>query len=82
MEASVLLPQLLPLPGLNQTVDHCSQRVPVHAEAPPTAALHEAGPLVPIADKEGPNLRREEERFRQRSFQLLEFNYQPFRDAR
>lgn len=59
MEASVLLPQPLPLPSLYQAVDHRSQRVPVHAEAPPTAALHEAGPLVPIAHEERPNLEEE-----------------------
>lgn len=59
VEASVLLPQPLPLPGLHQAVDHRSQRVPVHAEAPPTAALHEAGPLVPITHEEGPNLEEE-----------------------
>lgn len=56
VEAAVLLHQLLPLAGLHQAVDHGAQRVPVHAEAPPTAALHEAGALLPAADEEGAHL--------------------------
>lgn len=49
METSILLPLLLPLPGLNQTVDHCPQSVPVQTEALPTTAFYEAGPLISTA---------------------------------
>lgn len=61
METSVLLPLLLPLPGLNQTVDHCPQSVPVQAEAPPTAALHEAGPLITTAYQVSTDLKQTSE---------------------
>lgn len=57
MEAAILLHQFLPLSGLYQAVDHSPQRVPVHAEAPPTAALHEAGSLLSAADEKRANLR-------------------------
>lgn len=56
VKSSVLLHQFLPLPGLNQTVDHSPQRVPVQAEAPPTAALHETGSLLPTAHEKCTNL--------------------------
>lgn len=59
VESSVLLHQFLPLPGLNQTVDHRSQCVPVQTEAPPTAALREAGSLLATANEIRTNLRRE-----------------------
>lgn len=54
VKSSVLLHQLLPLPGLDQTVDHSSQCVPVQIEAPPT--LHETGPLLSTAHKIRTNL--------------------------
>lgn len=56
VEPSVLLHQPLPLPGLDQTVDHSPQRVPVQAEASPTASLHETGPLLPAAHEKCANL--------------------------
>lgn len=56
VETAVLLHQLLPLPGLDQAVDHGSQRIPVHTEAPPTATLHETGALLPAADEKRADL--------------------------
>lgn len=61
MEAAVLLHQLLSLPRLNQTVDDGAERVPVHAEAPPTAALQEAGPLLATADEKRTNLNEKQD---------------------
>lgn len=62
VETAVLLHQLLPLPGLDQTVDHGSQCVPVHTEAPPTATLHETGALLPAADEKRADLIEQHER--------------------
>lgn len=56
VETTVLLHQLLPLPCLDQTVNHSSQRVPVHTETPPTATLHETGALLPAADEKRADL--------------------------
>lgn len=51
VKPSVLLPQLLSFSGLNQTIDHSSQRVPVKGKASPTTALNETGSLLPTAHK-------------------------------
>lgn len=56
VKSSILLYQLLPLPGLNQTVDHSSQCVAVQTEAPPTAALRETGSFLATAHKKRTNL--------------------------
>lgn len=60
MEAAILLHQFLSLSGLHQAVDHSPQCVPVHAEAPPTATFHKAGPLLAAADKKRADLRSDE----------------------
>lgn len=57
VEASVLLPHLLPFLGLNQTVDHSSQCVPIEAEAPPPTTLYKAGSLLPTAHEVCSNLK-------------------------
>lgn len=59
METAVLLHQFLTLSGLHQAVDHSPQCVPVHAEAPPTATFHKAGPLLAAADEKCADLRSE-----------------------
>lgn len=56
VKSSVFLHQFLPLPGLNQAVNHSSQCLPFQTEAPPTATLHETGPLFPTAHKKCTNL--------------------------
>lgn len=66
VESSVFLHQFLPLPGLNQAVDHSSQCLPFQTEAPPTATLHETRPLFPTAHEKRPNLSEQTSAVRQR----------------
>lgn len=58
VKASVLLHQFLPLPGLNQAVDHSPQCLPVQTEAPPTTTLHETRVLLSTAHKKCTHLNK------------------------